>query len=796
PPSLPPRADLYDEVAWGQHVTENDARIAHRFWSCADQVLRQELIQLEGNEKPFLYAENTEEKEAMPMHALAHNVYEHLMRQHLLPPEPTESETAGMDHSWVDHSWSFEEIFLETDVPRWTFFEQKAPQLLKSNQLKAALNERGLDDRGTVAVLRERLEKYQTEGPKCYRALRRSDLSHWGIDRTNVRRQFTINISENEEARTLDMYTCAILRSPYNPAYWLSRAYCHYRHCIFDLALGDAYRAQLLIEVLVNPLRRNMQPGLYTLIWHAIEHHIMVGGNATEIKWLRAGNGVNYFVPTMRKALQNIIGLSLIALQCWHDRFHFEQDLMNKVIMKERDAQPFKRRLKVNINSWVRAQEVSRGVSRNYLYYERFNGWNHGGRPYPYEADDTIRLPRIGEGLAEKATELFVTKNTSLPWKKCKIAMEREQRYMMIATEDIAEDELIWVEIPSARGHLTTKRPRLPEGHTPEKRMTCDNCQRRRQSVNPLDRENRNSKEACPCIDKTPPLIFCPARGEEGDETCAENARRRYHFKACGKDWEWLHDAMRPVVYDFNVRVQWLSHSNEKHGTVLSLLLREILDITLLRRQTSPGLQAHEIDELLALEGRADWKEQNFPFSFAANIQVPCDILLKLGVDIFRDLSLDTWVIQLVLQKLLVNAVPWDEDLRSKTPRTDKTKRYWIFPRPSTQKNWPEAKYAVYDPSCRFIYLFPGFSFFDHACKENTNAQWGYDTEVPNRLLVWATKPIKAGEEIRISYISDEDKDEREYVLQRVLGKPCNCPGPEHGVPQHPESPYPPIPGP
>ncbi|RAH68958.1 uncharacterized protein BO66DRAFT_280640, partial [Aspergillus aculeatinus CBS 121060] len=795
PLPLPPRPNLYDEVEWGPHVNQNDARIAHRFWFRADSA-----IQADHNtagERPFLRPVDDEERAADQMHALARNIYNDLMRQHLAPVNPNDQGTA-----WTNHSWQFHDIFPkdersqdDDEIIRWTFFAPKATQSMKSDQLKEALVERGLDPKGTVAVLRQRLEAYQTAGPECYRALRRSDLSRWGAERTDISRLFAINISEDETARTVDLYTCAILRSPYNPVYWMGRAYCHYRHAMVDLAIGDAYRAQLLLEVLVNPLRRNVQPGLYTLVWHAIEQHIEVGGVQDEIRLRRRGNGINYFIPTMRKALQNIICLSLMALRGWNDQPHFEQDLVDKVIMNDRDTLPSKRRPEVfkkieksSTCNW----KLTNDYARNTLYHERRSGWSYGDRPYPYEADDTVRLPKTGEGegFAEKANELFVTKNASLPWKKCRIAMEREQRYMMLATEDIAKDELIWVEIPSARGHLTIKRPPLPPDHVSARILDCDNCRRmitsneQRRQIDELSQarranpKNKTTREACGCIDSDPPIIFCPARGEDGDETCAENARRRYHFRACGKDWEWLHDAMRPIVYRFKDKETWLSHSNEMHGTVLSLLLREVLDITLLRRKTNPTLHAHEIDELFALEGRADWANQSFPFTFAANIQVPIDILMTLGVDVFRDLSFDTWVIQRVLQKLLVNAVPWDQGLRVKINRNDKIKKGWGFPRPSQQKGWGDEKYEKYDPTCRFLYLFPGFSFFDHACKDNGNAQWGYDTEIPNRLLVWATKPIKAEEEIRISYISDRDRDEREPVLQRVLGKPCSCPGP------------------
>lgn len=120
---------------------------------------------------------------------------------------------------------------------------------------------------------------------------------------------------------------------------------------------------------------------------------------------------------------------------------------------------------------------------------------------------------------------------------------------------------------------------------------------------------------------------------------------------------------MRPCFYNWMDR-EHISHTNEHHGTFLSLLLRNVLETTLHRLKKGPGLLAHEISELLLLDDDTPGISSTarghkwFPFTMAANIQVRFDILAHLGVDIFRDLSFDSWVIQIVLRKLLANVVP------------------------------------------------------------------------------------------------------------------------------------------
>ncbi|PWY77223.1 hypothetical protein BO94DRAFT_568215 [Aspergillus sclerotioniger CBS 115572] len=788
PPLFPPRPDLYDEVGWTPHLSRDDAKIARRFWSLPDSLLGRGL----GEQSPSLRRTSGEELQAHPLHALARNVYNHMVRDHLKPLAPGDWVQRWAASGLQNQTWSFNDIFGGQGFDLGAITEDPnrvAGQLIsamKVQQLRDALEKRNISNVGTAAQLRQRLRDDKRKIYRKYRVLPRSDLSHWGIQRGDTGK-YAIEITDENEIGPLDMYTCAILVSPYNPTYWLSRAYCHYQHAFFDLAVGDAYRAQLLCEVLVDPSCRNRQPGLYTRTWQAVEQHIRArdrdpatGKLYAEVDLLRNLNGINYFGHTLRKAIRHVISLSLAALQCWDDYSIKEKELGKKLHM-ERDEILSENRYDVMEPIIKLLTPAKSKTAPEYFFYEKRAGNVFGERGYPHDADDK---DRSADEFVEKATEIFINQNGSLPWNKCKVHVDNRRnngaQLSIVATEDIKAKEIIFVEVPPIRGHLNLRK--LSKGQIVQPRLRCDNCQRGlpagHQETYSNGVQQGNLRETCRCISKQMPIAFCPAPNQE-DEACAENARARYHFRACGKDWEWLHNAMRPITDELRgtePKGLYYTHTNEAHTTLLSLLLREVFDITLHRRERDPHLMAHEIDELLVLESPQNWQNQSFPFTLAGNVQVPFDILMQLGVDIFRDLAFDTWVIQLILKKLTAHIVPWDPELRKPTEIINEKK----IPKGTIQVtlSGEDEDLAILDPTFHALYLYPGFSLFNHACPKIHNAMWGYDPEVPNRLLVWSTKPIQKGEEIRIPYIHPNDPKATKITLERVLGRPCDCGGP------------------
>lgn len=248
---------------------------------------------------------------------------------------------------------------------------------------------------------------------------------------------------------------------------------------------------------------------------------------------------------------------------------------------------------------------------------------------------------------------------------------------------------------------------------------------------------------------------------------------------------------MRPNVWTWN-GMQHISHSNEVHGTLLSLLLRSVTEITLLRREDydEPGLAPYEIDELLVLNGNSKPRGSSwFPFTMSANIIVPFDIFTFLGVNIFRDFSFDTWATQVILRNLLINAVPWDMKRRGEVPALLKSDKEKLLDSPAQQVRKLMNGYSLneWDPSFLNLYLFPGLSLFNHTCAGKHNAEWAYDNQILNRVIVWAKKNIGVGEEIRIRYQHDAVDSKNDAI--RLLGGPCLCPNkPKHNIVAEPDS--------
>ncbi|PWY69533.1 hypothetical protein BO70DRAFT_416757 [Aspergillus heteromorphus CBS 117.55] len=787
PPPFARRPDLYDEIEWRPHISPPDAKVAYRFWSLPDTLLGQTMDKRERFLRPIM-------GDMHQLHGLARNVYDHLMEDHLLPLIPSKWQEKWNNDGLDQAHWSFDDIFNNQGFDMGDSMED--PDLVEGREidglkvidLKMMLHRRNLPTEGKIKDLRQRLRDYKRSVYQKYQVLPRSRLSDWGIQRDEVSR-YTITITNDGGIGPLDMYTCAILLSPYNPTYWLSRAYCHYQLAFFDLAVGDAYRAHLLCEVLVNPLLRNRQPGLYTRIWQAIEQHIIAGGHMIdphtfhELDYMRMPNGINYFVPTMRKAIQNIISLGLAALQSWDDYKVKEKELLQRIVMPDRDTTPFKERWRVMKHGVLTRNPALSAENPNVFFYEKRSGSAPGGRKYPYDANDKDRSTNA---FTDTATRNLVTENDSLPWKRCRVGvttMPNGDQLGMFATTPIAAGEIIFVEIPSVRGHLSPKTPfhRETIATTGPISLRCDNCKADIPHADAVrySQGHGTRREVCKCITAPSCLAFCPEADPNGP-TCAENARERYHFRACGKDWDWLHDAMRlnevttgPAGYE----TTYYSHTNEQHTTILSLLLREVFDITLHRRQTDPHLMAHEVDELLVLESTQNWENQSFPFTFCANIQVPFDILMQLGVDIFSDLTFDTWVIQLIMRKLTVNATPWDHIRRKKHKIITKKD----IPPAANQPGMTRAQWEKLEPSFHNLYLFPGFSLFNHACGyTHYNAFYGYDPTVPNRMLVWASRAIQQDEEIFIHYFHPMDAKVNREMLTREIGQKCCCPGNDH----------------
>lgn len=780
PAPWPPKPDLYDEVSWGALPTLDDYKLAYKVWSLPNANLAPKSVTPVDD----------------PPSVLVRNVYDHIVASQSteMLGDQTIDENAQMtdlgDH--VLCGWTYDDIFprlpgeqaavrkedVAIDGRGWKVYWTKAT-------LTAALTKRSLSTEGKVVDLKTRLFEYEASKQasrqgKSITLLPRANLRQWGMER---KERFLLVVEPGrDEQQPLDMYTWAILLSPYNPTYWTSRAYLFYQMGHFDLALGDAYRAFYLVEILQNNHIRTQQPGLYPRIWDAIEQHIKVTGAASDVEpvaTMRKANGVNAFVPALRRTFHHIISLSLFALEAWEDLEEMDNHLTQRMILAGPHKIEFTDRAEI-IQEFAALKNKEDGDDQFTWYHEKRAG-SIVPRPYP---QTTRGVNRINDAFLAKLNGGFIDQwpGAQLNRPGLQVRRKGDGSLGVFASGDIAAKLLIYAEEPSVRGHLA----RSP----PSGELRCENCKRRASSAKDAKkaasdwtalkeeakRENQH-RACCACTRSDVPLYFCrtplnqavPAAGSsnipgssEDTETCLEISRATFHNRACGRDWRWLHDAMQPVVDD-GARNPSVNH--ERHGTILSLLLREVFDMTLIARRegTVANVLAHEIDPMLPLCGGEDMPSKptrRFPFGYAANIVVPFDILLKLGVNIFRDLEFDTWVIQLVLRKLLLNVVPWDESRRG----------------PVDEINFDENDEKRPHANIEDLYVHTGFSMFNHACDGAANARWFWDSDtpgIPNRIIVKTTKAVADGEEIRLLYFPEAEATRRKQ--RKLLGGRCNC---------------------
>ncbi|KAI9781987.1 MAG: hypothetical protein M1839_005580 [Geoglossum umbratile] len=253
---------------------------------------------------------------------------------------------------------------------------------------------------------------------------------------------------------------------------------------------------------------------------------------------------------------------------------------------------------------------------------------------------------------------------------------------------------------------------------------------------------------------------------------CVQIARSVFHHSACGIDWRWLYEATQS---------HW-----EDHNTILSILLRDVFDMTIEKQKKEHRryIVPSEIDPMIMLSGGEDRPSRKFPFSWSGNIVVPFDILEALGVDIFRDHRFDTWTIQVVLRKLLINACPWDPHRRGDTADasnpSSSVRQIPDMLQPSTSN--PELN------DLRSFVVHCGFALINHGCANAANATWGFDLDerhdghnresepgIPNMIWVQTERAVEAGEEILIRYFPDQEPNRRRWKARRLFGEDCRC---------------------
>ena len=1097
-----PRPNLFTEVEWGPLPSAIDYQRAYNAWSLPNETLAPQDLVASGNPQR---ADDLEVvQEVLVRHIMerirlkAHGSGTAIQQIEAVDPDAQQRKGNGP-------GWAYSDFLIDTCVaaqPPPTSIEDATyngkrimdPKSFTVKELKLALgNDDDIPPKTPKAGLQRMLaERESQRAPARLDAahsdlnlLPNADLSDWGMPQDDP---FRLPFRTDRPYTAADLYTWAVHCSPYNPTYWLSRAFHLYQKGLYDLALGDGYRAMYLIEVVVDVSKRAKRPGLYVRVWDALEQHLLRQPNKTALEYLTKDQGVPFFLGPVRKAVHHVLSLSLVGCGAYVDAQAMDNYLLKRVIMPQKERRLFERRQKSLVDQIVKLKSRRMSFKDRLLSHERSVGYH--GRVDLANAGQPGVVAWLNEGLIPRCAP----NRSDGPL----IRVEVDQRagrsgygLKVVATRRIERNEVIHVEDPSIRGHLQSvyAGPKaemsgvLRDLAQADRSLTatddgdgqgyfCELCKRsidsdsiraRRilyASLKTHNQPTNNLPITCGCLFQDPMMLFCfedydgartqknrrvraarrvraqpkrerlaglakqhreqkqqqerllkqqqqhqhhlwaeriaaemrhvaegeqrrdqhleilrqfekkrragedtgneaddapkrprlqdqqgtdptspgygppsrdstphqapqgeptatsptisprpgppsarhygppsseyspketmdsevaalapslvhnhgtepvtgsdqgtgaapveeavgedanvkverdvadeaseglgpshlslrggagtsrarrmirkkgpskkhapedtaskgetattvqgqpsdqtgtvppePERAQDEGETCLQIARKIFHYKACGRDWHWLHKLMKHRNMDLN---GWTWH---ERSAPLSLLLREVFDMAL-KKQEAEGGKAHilafEIEPLLPLcDGdESDTKRGRLPFSWASNIVVPFDILETLGVNMFRNLDFDTWVIQAVLQKLAFNCLPWDHSNQD----------MWAGEGTSqAARNDPDGPSLSESTDHRTtdLYIYTGYNLFKQACYATAEAYWtceDHNSGKPNRIVVKARKPIEEGQEIRVLHLppmlSREPVELDDNTVRRFVGRDCDC---------------------
>ena len=225
--------------------------------------------------------------------------------------------------------------------------------------------------------------------------------------------------------------------------------------------------------------------------------------------------------------------------------------------------------------------------------------------------------------------------------------------------------------------------------------------------------------------------------------SCLETAKANYHQVLCGKDFSWLTN--KPQLEGVKPAPAGLSDTDGQ------------MWLRILATCVQSGLHPLEHPSIAALTPNYESDDDvGRRWSLASHVDVPQRILTTLGVDIFKDLSYDTWVLQTIWARMINNQ------------------------RGSVEQGL-DTKFVSRS-------INPLYSFVNHSCEPNAEARNIHETHPPqtapvigsSAVAIIAKRDIKPGEEICISYLDEnqlfQNRAQRDFLLrQNWLSGDCLC---------------------
>ncbi|KAI9844067.1 MAG: hypothetical protein M1838_002323 [Thelocarpon superellum] len=482
----PPKPDVYDRRPWGPLPTHKEYRQAFKAWS-----LPYASLELPPpSPKPamgeqFHQDENTIGKVA---ECLVGTILDRVRRlnndpnpeTHEAPCETAQSRQVREDHEGP-RGWAASEFLEDLPEAKGTVEEVVAPVREPASTVDNATyhGRRVMDGRNfTVKQLRTALGSKAAIPPRARKAdlqrllaereaargssvpgevprpkpaqdaslnlLPAAPLLGWQVEAAHDHR---LPYRTGPTYTAWDLYTWAIHCSPYNPTYWVARAYLFYQLGSYSLALGDAHRAMILTETLVEPVGRARRSGLYGRAYDAVEQHLLIesGKNEAVSVALRGDQNVLYFLYPVRKALHHVIAMSLLACNAIEDCLALDQHLLERILMFYEDAAIFGGRL-----------EYCRSRSK----FEHGPGMTTPLRDGYVDIRKGLVEAQLGECERPVPQTRWNARVNDDFFRDYPLHLESDKHvHRVIADRDLFNGDIIYTELPAVRGHLLPLQP-------------------------------------------------------------------------------------------------------------------------------------------------------------------------------------------------------------------------------------------------------------------------------------------------------------------------------------------------
>ncbi|KAF3298172.1 hypothetical protein TWF132_000012 [Orbilia oligospora] len=528
--------------------------------------------------------------------------------------------------------------------------------------------------------------------------------------------------------RSRNLLTDALAISPYDPDLWQQRAITHVKLGFPDLAIGDAYRALLLVQELLEAHEESEFGFIGLVAWRgrraqpkdtfATGDDVAVVSDevSNEVEETEGGyDSIPEITEVEDKDLKEtdvfarrLICSSLLEIGCLLDAWE-QADASLKVYPEDEELQKIYQeadeKVKQGREKGVSEFQLREGEVARVIY-----PWN------TFEPDRTSdeTVAYLNTFVAKASSGNFEVKVTELPMlvpdakEEGKVITKTSRQLGVYATKDLPKDTQVFSE----RSILTVNN-RLFD-------PLCDCCN------GPLDPLNTLSCDNCDDV------MFCST-------TCKEEATEKYHPSLCGIDIDFLFKSAH-TRHSIANDASATASSSTPTKALYSLLLLRTLAMAL-----TQDVNPLEILPVKYLYGSSPpppppQKPPTLPFTFPDNILSVFHILTRLEVDPFK-VSLhtfDIWHTLTIHSKILGTA--------------------------SARHNPTSGQ-----PEVAALHLC--YSLVNHDCEPLL--MWECQSEMKFRTL----GEVKKGEEVRDCYTDPriESWKKRREWLMGSLGGGCRC---------------------